>query len=83
MSLLLWARAVADPGSGNGGSGIFFSLFSGRRRRQTEGADVVILRPDKGKNSRTGFKKYKEKLVEKISGMWDPLFYIDFITKCE
>ena len=29
------------------------------------------------------FKKCKEKLVEKISGMYDPFFYIEFIIKYE
>ena len=31
----------------------------------------------------TRFKKYKEKLIIKISGMWDPFYNIDFIIKCE
>ena len=30
-----------------------------------------------------GFKKCKEKLVEKISAMCDSFFYIGFIIKCE
>ena len=31
----------------------------------------------------TGIKKRKKKLVEKVCGMWDPLFYIGFIIKSE
>ena len=29
----------------------------------------------------TGYKKCKEKLVGKVSGMWNPLFNTDFIIK--